>query len=64
MRRAGGGKRDPENRETRSVLLSALAAAGARWINVRAQDGKPLAVAIIPKAQFAEKEKTILEEIV
>jgi hypothetical protein len=46
------------------VLLSALAAAGARWINVRAQDGKPLAVAVIPEAQFAEKEKTILEEFV
>ena len=62
-RRAGGGKRHPESKETRSVLLSALAAAGARWMNVRAQDGKPLAVAFIPEAQFTEHDQTFLEEI-
>ena len=62
-RRLGGGKRAPDMEEIRSLLLSALATAGARWMNVRAQDGKPLALAVIPEAQFTEHDQTCLEEI-
>jgi hypothetical protein len=62
-RRAGGGKRAPENNETRSLLLSALAAAGAHWTNLHSLDGRIFAVAIIPKSQFTEQEQTALEEV-
>jgi hypothetical protein len=61
--RRGGRRRLPGVHEALATLLSALgAAAGVRWINTRADDGEPLAVALIPGAQFSEKNgKTDLE---
>jgi hypothetical protein len=54
-RRAGNGKRDPLPQEARHILLSALAAAGAKWLNLREKNGQPLAIAVIPNAQFSDE---------
>jgi hypothetical protein len=59
-RRAGSGKRDPLPQEARHILLSALAAAGAKWLNLHEKNGNPLAVAVIPNAQFSDEGKALL----
>ena len=61
--RRGGKRRTPGAHEALGMLLSALgAAAGVKWTNTRSRDGEPLAVALIPGAQFSEKNgKTTLE---
>jgi hypothetical protein len=63
--RQGGKRRLPGARETLAFLLSALGtAAGVKWTNARSDDGEHLAVVIIPKAQFSEKDgKTFLESL-
>jgi hypothetical protein len=53
--RRGGAQRLPGLQESLTVLLSALgAAAGVKWTNGHDESGTPLAVAIIPGAQFDE----------
>jgi hypothetical protein len=59
-RREGSGKRAPLPQEARHLLLSALATAGAKWLNIREKDGRPLAVALIPDAQFCEEGKSLV----
>ena len=63
--RQGGKRRLPGAHEALAFLLSALGtAAGVKWTNIRSKDGEPLAVVIIPKAQFFEKDgKTSLESL-
>lgn len=61
--RRGGKRRLPGAQEALAFLLSALGAAtGVKWTNAYTPNGEPLAVALIPKAQFSEKNgQTALE---
>ena len=63
--RRGGKRRLPGTQEALAFLLSALGAAtGVKWTNIHTQNGEPLAVALIPKAQFTEKDgQTALESL-
>lgn len=59
-RREGRGKRAPLPQEARHILLSALATAGAKWLNFREKDGRPVAVALIPDTQFSDEGKELV----
>jgi hypothetical protein len=53
----------PGSQEALAFLLSALGAAtGVKWTNLHTKNGELVAVALIPKARFTEKDgQTTLE---
>lgn len=63
--RRGGGRRDTAQAEAYALALAALGAvnkwAGVKWKNTQDPAGNPLAIAVIPGAQFSDRQgKTTL----
>jgi len=64
--RRGGGQRETRPSEAYRLVMAALGAvsqwAGIKWKNTYSPDGEPLAVVLIPGAQFGERQgKTTLD---